>query len=72
MNFDRDSLSEILKMDDRQLSELLKNLAAKSGVDTSNLKLDSEGLAGLRRALSLATDEEIAALVGRLGGDKNG
>jgi hypothetical protein len=71
MNFNRDSLKKLLALGDEELAEIVREIAAESGVDTTSLVLGKSELAKLRAVLSLASDEDIARMIAGLGGGKN-
>lgn len=73
MNFDRNALRGLLELDDAQLAAVILGVGASSGVDMSKISLDAAEIGRLRQALSVATDEELAALIERFsGGRQNG
>ena len=59
MQIDRRSLERLLSMNDRQLTNVINRLAAESGIDMSAFNVDPKDIAGVRRALSTATDEDL-------------
>ena len=71
MNFNRDSLKKLLALCDEELAEIVREIAAESGVDTTSLVLGKSELAKLRAVLALASDEDIARMIAGLGGGKN-
>lgn len=71
MNFNRDSLKKLLALGDEELAEIVREIAAESGVDTTSLVLGKSELAKLRAVLALASDEDIARMIAGLGGGKN-
>lgn len=70
MNFDRDSLKKLLALGDEELAQILREIAAESGIDTSSITLGKAEISKLRTVLSLASDEDISRMIGRLGGGK--
>ena len=60
MTLDRNTLQIIVNLPDEQLVFVIKRLAAESGVDISSLTFTKEQLNGIRSALSVATNEDIA------------
>ncbi len=68
MNFDKKALSDLLKLGDAELCEVLKSLAAEAGADASALKITSSDAARIRTVLSLASDEEVAGFIEKFGG----
>lgn len=71
MNFNRDSLKKLLALGDEELAEIVREIAAESGVDTTSLVLGKSELAKLRAVLALASDEDISRMIAGLGGGKN-
>ena len=59
MQIDRKSLEKLLAMNDRQLSNVIHKIDGESGVDLSTFNVNPEDIAGVRRALSSATDEDL-------------
>lgn len=73
MNIDRGSLTDLLRLDDAQLSAVLRGVAVEAGLSADSIKLDAGEIARVRDVLRFATDEEIAALIEQIGGGrKNG
>lgn len=70
MNFDRDSLKKLLALGDEELAQILREIAAESGIDTSSITLGKAEISKLRTVLSLASDEDISRMIGGLGGGK--
>lgn len=68
MNFDKKALSDLLKLSDAELCEVLRSLAAEAGADVSTLKITSSDAARIRSVLSLASDEDIAEFIKKFGG----
>lgn len=62
MQIDRNALNRILNMDDRQLEALIKQIAAETGIEPAALGLNPQNIAGVRQALSTATDADVAKL----------
>ena len=59
MMLDKKSVELLLMLGDDQLIAVIKKLAAGAGVDVSNMQITPTQLAGIRQALSLATDEDL-------------
>ncbi|MBQ9978232.1 MAG: hypothetical protein IJP20_00395 [Clostridia bacterium] len=72
MNFDKRSLDRLLSLDDAELSQIIREIAAEAGVDASGISLGEAELKKLRTFLSLASADDIARLISGLGGGKNG
>ena len=62
MQLDRNMLDRVLKMNDEQLGELIKRIAAQAGVDPDALGLNTQSLQGVRQALGSATEKDIKEL----------
>lgn len=62
MQIDRNALNRILNMDDRQLEALITQIAAETGIEPAALGLNPQNIAGVRQALSTATDADVAKL----------
>ena len=60
MKLDRNAVNMLLSMDDEQLKAVIRSLAVRAGVDLSALNISENDIAGVRRALAMATDEDIA------------
>ena len=59
MKLDRNAVSTLLSLDDDQLRAVIRGLAARSGVSMDALHISENDIAGIRRALRMATDEDI-------------
>lgn len=59
MMLDKKSVELLLRLGDDQLIAVIKRLASGAGVDTNNLEISPSQLAGIRQALSLATDDDL-------------
>ena len=57
---DKRSIDMLLALDDAKLALVIKKLAGDAGIDPSAVKLGSSELAGIRAALSGASDGDIA------------
>ena len=62
MQIDRNALNRILGMNDEQLSALITQIAKETGIDPAALGLNPEHIAGVRAALSGATESDIQKL----------
>lgn len=71
MNFNRDSLKKVLALGDEELAQIVREIAAESGVDTSSIVLGKLELAKLRAVLSIASDEDISRMIAGLGGGRH-
>jgi hypothetical protein len=62
MQLDRKRLDRLLEMNDEQLGALIQTIAQESGVDPAALGLNPNSIESVRRALSLATEEDLRQL----------
>jgi hypothetical protein len=60
MMLDKRAIDMLLNLDDARLALVIKKLAADAGIDPSALNFGEKELSGLRAALSVATDSDIA------------
>lgn len=60
MTLDKNSIRLLLTLDDAHLASVIKQLAASTGVPTDSINLSHDELQGIRQALSMATDSDIA------------
>lgn len=72
MTLDKNSINMLLSLDDARLAIVIKQLAASSGISADSLKLGPGELAGIRSALSMATDGDIARATELIKGYKMG
>ena len=72
MMLDKRSIDMLLSLDDARLSQVIARLAADAGIDPSGIKLGQSELAGIRAALSGATDKDIARAAELIKSYKNG
>ncbi len=59
MTLDKKTLDKLLSLDDDRLISIIRVIAAESGVDLGNFNISPSDLAGIRAALSVATDSDI-------------
>ena len=59
MQLDPRMLNQILKMNDEQFTSLINEIAKEAGIPPSQLGLNPQNIAGLRKALGSATTEDI-------------
>ena len=69
MNFDKNSLSKLLKLSDEELGDVIKEIAKEAGI-TDNIKITKNDVHKIRMLLTFATEEEISQLIKQLGGQK--
>lgn len=62
MQLDRKMLDQVLTMNDEQLGELIRRIAAEAGVDPAVLGLNPQNVRALRQALGSATEKDIKEL----------
>lgn len=60
MQLDRNAINRMLTLNDNQLKNLIRSLAENSGLDLSSFQISPDDVASIRRALSGATDADIA------------
>ena len=60
MQIDREALEKLLTLNDRQLKVVIGKIAADSGIDPASLNIDPKNIESIRRALSSATDADLA------------
>ena len=60
MQLDRAALEKLLNMNDAQLKYVITKLATEAGLDLSSFNISANDINSVRRALSGATDEDIA------------
>lgn len=72
MTLDKNSIRMLLTLDDAHLAAVIKQLAAGAGVPTDSIKLSHDELKGIREALSMATDSDIARAAELIQGYQNG
>ncbi len=59
MKLDKRSLNRILSLDDEKLADVIRSVAAESGLDLRSFGISEDDIASVRKALSSATDEDI-------------
>ena len=62
MQLDKKSLDRLLTLNDAQLAEVIRSIAAEAGIDPSLLGLNPQNINGIRQALGSATQEDLAQL----------
>lgn len=63
MELDRKQLDRLLALDDEKFKKVLLGLAKEYGIDTSQMKISDESVAGLRMILSTASENDIQNLI---------
>lgn len=72
MMLDKRSIDMLLTLDDKRLALVIKRIMSDAGVDTSAISLGQSELAGIRAALSGATDGDLARAAELIQSYKNG
>lgn len=62
MQLDQNMLNRLLTMNDSQLAGFIGEIARGAGIDPSELGLNPQNMAELRRALGGATSEDLAKM----------
>ena len=62
MQLDRKMLDRLLNLNDDQLGELIKSIAAEAGIDPAQLGLNPDNIHSIRQALGSATDQDLSQL----------
>ena len=67
MKLDKKAVARLLALNDDQLREVMMRLAGERGIDLSGMTLRPDDMAGVRQALRMATEEDIAKAAAQLG-----
>ncbi len=67
MKIDKKTLQKLLALNDEQLKAVIGRLVAEAGLDLGVFNVTPEDIAGIRAALSAATDEDIMRIAQQLG-----
>ena len=59
MQLDKNTLNMLLMLDDAQLTNIIKTISEKSGLDLSSFNITSNDVKSIRRVLASATDDDI-------------
>lgn len=70
MNFDKNSVAKLLKLNDEELSKVILEIAKEAGVGGESFTVSKSDLAKIRTFLTFASDEQIATLLKQFGGQK--
>ena len=62
MQLDKKSLDRLLTLNDAQLAEVIRTIAAEAGIDPAMLGLNPNNVAQIRQALGSATKEDLQQL----------
>ena len=72
MMLDKRSVDMLLSLDDARLCAVIKKLAQDAGIDPSGINIGPDQIAGIRKALAGATDEDLLRAGELLKNFKNG
>lgn len=67
MKLDKEAVARLLALNDAQLQAVIVKLAGENGIDLGGISIRPSDMASVRRALSMATDEDIARAAQQLG-----
>lgn len=67
MKLDKEAVARLLALNDAQLQAVIVKLAGENGIDLGGISIRPSDIASVRRALSMATDEDIARAAQQLG-----
>jgi hypothetical protein len=67
MKLDKKAIERLLALNDAQLRAVILRLAGENGIDLSGVAIRPDDIQGVRRALQMATDEDIARAAAQLG-----
>jgi DNA polymerase III delta subunit len=70
MQLDRNALNRLLDMSDSQLKFIISKLAKEAGLDLSAFNISENDISSIRKALSNATDADIAKAAEQLSAKK--
>lgn len=59
MKLDQNAVRRLLALNDAQLKALITRLAGENGIDLAGISIRPDDIASVRRALEMATDEDI-------------
>lgn len=62
MQINRENLEKLLSLNDFQLKMIVRRIAAEGGIDPASLNIDTGSVESIRRALTSATDEDLARI----------
>ena len=72
MQLDRNAINRLLSMSDSQLKFIITKLAVDNGLDLATFNITSTDIGSIRRALSNATDADLALATEQLMRGKKG
>ena len=67
MKLDRNAVRRLLALNDAQLQALITRLAGENGIDLAGFTIRPDDIASVRRALEMATDEDIRTAAEQIG-----
>lgn len=70
MKLDKGAVRRLLALNDAQLQAVITRLASENGIDLSAIpgfEVRPDNMESIRRALAMATDEDVQAAADRLG-----
>lgn len=67
MKLDRNAVRRLLALNDAQLQALITRLAGENGIDLAGFTIRPDDIASVRKALEMATDEDIAIAAQEIG-----
>ena len=67
MKLDKEAVARLLALNDAQLQAVIVKLAGENGIDLGGVSIRPSDMASVRRALSMATDEDIARAAQQIG-----
>lgn len=59
MKLDKRMVNRLLALDDEQLGNVIKSIAAESGIDPAVLGLNLDQIQSIRQALGMAREEDL-------------
>ena len=62
MKLDKRMVNRLLTLDDEQLGNVIKSIAAEAGIDPMQLGLNPDNIHSIRQALGSATDQDLSQL----------
>ncbi len=71
MQIDREALTRLQALNDRQLKLLIQKLVAQSGMDPSQFNIDPQSIDSIRTALRTATDEDLKRIAEQYEANRN-
>ncbi len=71
MQINRENLDKLLAMNDKQLKMIIQHLAIQSGIDPTDFNIDTNSIDSIRRALSTASDADLAEVARQYEANKN-